>query len=196
MRPMPMVRSRGCLAGVLPLFLAACGGRTGLYVIGQGVTGLDAAASDAPASMTPPSGPDSGPPDAESGTEDDAAAGADVDGCVPHGCSEFFGACGEVDDGCGSSIECGTCPSPCTCSQGDEPTKMPGMCVEPGTDGGPCCMRISCADLGYNCGMANDGCGGMQSCGTCQAPATCGGDGLFDVCGEPDGSAGDASPDA
>ena len=45
------------------------------------------------------------------------------------------------------------------------------------------CNRLTCAALGYTCGVTGDGCGGTLSCGTCTAPATCGGGGKFSVCG-------------
>jgi hypothetical protein len=32
----------------------------------------------------------------------------------------------------------------------------------------------TCADLAYDCGEANDGCGNTMACGSCTAPATCG----------------------
>jgi hypothetical protein len=46
----------------------------------------------------------------------------------------------------------------------------------------PCAPR-TCADWGYDCGPAGDGCGGLiTSCGTCTAPDFCGGGGRS-VCG-------------
>jgi hypothetical protein len=36
------------------------------------------------------------------------------------------------------------------------------------------CVPATCASLGYECGPAADGCGGLLSCGTCQAPLCCG----------------------
>jgi hypothetical protein len=37
--------------------------------------------------------------------------------------------------------------------------------------------------LGYNCGPAGNGCGGMLECGTCPAGETCGGGGMASTCG-------------
>ena len=31
----------------------------------------------------------------------------------------------------------------------------------------------TCAEVGAQCGMASDGCGGMQPCGTCNSPDAC-----------------------
>jgi hypothetical protein len=56
--------------------------------------------------------------------------------------------------------------------------------------------------LGKNCGTINDGCGGTLLCGTCTAPGTCGGGGVWNVCGvphpqltlSPTGRAGESGP--
>jgi hypothetical protein len=54
-----------------------------------------------------------------------------------------------------------------------------------GAGGGMCAAYKSCKDLGFDCGMAPDGCGKVQDCGTCMAPATCAGGGTQNVCGMP-----------
>jgi hypothetical protein len=46
------------------------------------------------------------------------------------------------------------------------------------------CRPRTCLELGYTCGINADGCGGAVSCGTCTAPALCGGGG-FSKCGVP-----------
>ena len=56
-----------------------------------------------------------------------------------------------------------------------------------GGTGGGSCTKLTCADLGINCGPAGDGCGGLIECGTCTGTQTCGGGGIPSVCG---GSAG------
>jgi hypothetical protein len=48
----------------------------------------------------------------------------------------------------------------------------------------PPCER-SCEDLKLDCGIADDGCGGTQDCGVCEAPFTCGGAFTPNVCGPP-----------
>ena len=53
----------------------------------------------------------------------------------------------------------------------------------PGECGAPKCTPTTCAKLGYNCGPAADGCGGILDCGTCTPPSTCGGDGIANKCG-------------
>jgi hypothetical protein len=46
---------------------------------------------------------------------------------------------------------------------------------KPNVCGGGCgCCPKTCAQLGYNCGMQGDGCGGVLDCGTCPAGLTCG----------------------
>jgi hypothetical protein len=50
---------------------------------------------------------------------------------------------------------------------------------------GPCTPQ-SCADQGFNCGPAGDGCGNTIQCGNCMAPDTCGGGGKPGQCGYPD----------
>jgi hypothetical protein len=55
-----------------------------------------------------------------------------------------------------------------------------GACVTPDV---PVCTPRTCADLGADCGLAGDGCGGAISCGPCTPPLTCGGGGVPSVCG-------------
>jgi hypothetical protein len=48
----------------------------------------------------------------------------------------------------------------------------------------PGCVPATCATLGFNCGPAGDGCGGLLDCGTCTTGCeTCGGGGTPSVCG-------------
>jgi hypothetical protein len=47
----------------------------------------------------------------------------------------------------------------------------------------PTCTPLTCAQLGFNCGPAGDGCGGQLDCGPCTSPQTCGGGGVPGVCG-------------
>jgi hypothetical protein len=73
--------------------------------------------------------------------------------------------CGIVTNGCGGTLNCGSCPANESCGGGG----VPNQC------GSPACTAKTCAQLGYNCGSATDGCGGVIMCGTCTAPQTCGG---------------------
>lgn len=45
------------------------------------------------------------------------------------------------------------------------------------------CVPRTCESQGFNCGEATDGCGQPLECGTCSAPASCGGGGQENVCG-------------
>jgi hypothetical protein len=99
--------------------------------------------------------------------------GTTVCGTQPAGCAVLGNKCMVSTDCCGSAtgISC-----------------IDGYCAEPGKkeDAGAC-SPTTCTKLGYNCGPAGDGCGGLLECGTCVAPATCGGNGTSGVCGAPSG---------
>jgi hypothetical protein len=92
--------------------------------------------------------------------------------CTPKTCDEVGVSCGPAADGCGGTLNCGTCTAPATCGGGG----TPGRC------GTPCTPR-TCAQLGANCGTQGDGCGGTITCGTCPSGQTCGGGGTPNVCG-------------
>jgi hypothetical protein len=102
-------------------------------------------------------------------------------GCVPRTCQSAGAACGKVSDGCGGLLECGTCAKPLACGGAGVPFQCGGS-VE--ADGGSACVPLTCAGLGYHCGLAGDGCGGALDCGTCTAPETCGGGGKVGECGK------------
>jgi hypothetical protein len=58
------------------------------------------------------------------------------------------GACGLRPDGCGGTIDCGSCI--------------------------PTCEPLSCEDVGAECGAIGDGCGGVVECGPCVDGKVCG----------------------
>jgi hypothetical protein len=61
--------------------------------------------------------------------------------CIPGTCESFGAGCGQHDDGCGGTIDCGACCTPRDyCNQGE-------------------------------CGIVDDGCGGAMDCGPCTTPA-------------------------
>jgi hypothetical protein len=104
----------------------------------------------------------------------DFCARGDADaGCTPRTCASAGANCGSLSDGCGGTLDCGTCTAPETCGGG-------GSANVCGT--GACTPR-TCASVGANCGTLSDGCGGTLDCGTCTAPKTCGGGGKANVCG-------------
>src|SRR5439155_865693 len=93
--------------------------------------------------------------------------------CVPKTCAQLGAACGTQGDGCGGTLQCGTCTSPAFCGGAG-----PSHCGLGGVDGGSTCVPKTCAQLGATCGTQGDGCGALLNCGTCTAPAFCGGAGL------------------
>jgi hypothetical protein len=56
-------------------------------------------------------------------------------------------------------------------------------CIIPTVTVPPTCTPLTCAQQGFTCGPAGDGCGNQLNCGTCTAPATCGGGGVPGQCG-------------
>jgi hypothetical protein len=49
----------------------------------------------------------------------------------------------------------------------------------------PTCTTQTCAQLGVQCGLSGDGCGGTQQCPPCPPAQTCGGGGVPNQCGAP-----------
>jgi hypothetical protein len=105
----------------------------------------------------------------------DAAAGdgGNKGGCHPTTCAKLKYSCGHAGDGCGGTLDCGTCTSPAVCGGGGTFSQC----------GGGQCTPKTCTDLGVSCGPAGDGCGGTLSCGECTGIDTCGGGGTPSVCG-------------
>lgn len=92
--------------------------------------------------------------------------------CAPTTCDAEGKTCGEISDGCGGSLECGTCGEDQICSSAN-------VCVS--AEG---CTPTTCAEAGKDCGALPDGCGGTLECGRCGDGQTCGGGGTPNVCGE------------
>jgi hypothetical protein len=101
--------------------------------------------------------------------------------CSPRTCQQLGYECGSNGDGCGHRIECGTCPVPQICGAGGYSQCGGGFGLGP--DGGPLCTSTTCQKLGFTCGFAGDGCGGVLQCGVCQFPDACGGAGTPGHCG-------------
>lgn len=91
-------------------------------------------------------------------------------------CDALGKNCGEIDDGMGGKVDCGTCPEGYTCG-----LDIPNVCG---------CHPRDCT--GLNCGTIDRGCGkGPLDCGQCTGFETCGGGGRPNVCGcTPKGCAG------
>ncbi|HEY7957511.1 MAG TPA: hypothetical protein VII38_19525 [Polyangia bacterium] len=91
--------------------------------------------------------------------------------CVPLTCANPP-RCGQLSDGCGHSLSCGSCAGTSVCGGG-------------GT-AGLCCVPAIACPTGADCGFAPDGCGGSVDCGglnACGAQKACGGGGTANVCG-------------
>ncbi|MBK7858688.1 MAG: hypothetical protein IPJ65_08710 [Archangiaceae bacterium] len=102
--------------------------------------------------------------------------------CQRAACSDLGYTCGNpVQDGCGTTRNCGGCNGGQTCGGGG----TPGTCGTGGT-----CVPKTCAQLGYECGTFGNGCGGTITCtraggASCPAPQICGGGGQVGRCGGP-----------
>ncbi|MBQ9816563.1 MAG: hypothetical protein IJM59_03720 [Proteobacteria bacterium] len=80
--------------------------------------------------------------------------------CTPATCVDFGYSCGTVDDGCGSTLKCGTC--------NDDEDCIEHVCTKKGD-----CTPKTCGELSISCGDADDGCGGTVSCGNCEGELVC-----------------------
>ena len=79
--------------------------------------------------------------------------------CVPKTCAGLGNyVCGSYSDGCGGTLNCGSCAAGQNCTN--------GVCVA-------ACVPKTCSGLGYGCGSVSDGCGNTLNCGVCSANETC-----------------------
>ncbi len=89
------------------------------------------------------------------------------DACVPMTCEDLGAECGAIDDGCGTTLDCGG-DLTCVATEGAN-----GIC-NTGTNECECTVNTCGAS---DCGTIDDGCGGTVDCGTdCSAvgsAATC-----------------------
>ncbi|HEY8041274.1 MAG TPA: hypothetical protein VIF15_15815, partial [Polyangiaceae bacterium] len=112
--------------------------------------------------------------------------GLQPDGAIP--CNPLTACtggqnCGVEGDGCGGQITCGAgCVAPQYCGGGGFNICGGNNGLSP--DGAPNCTPTDCTKLGFNCGPAGDGCGGLLQCGSCTGTGNiCGGGGQPGVCG-------------
>lgn len=103
-----------------------------------------------------------------------------ADECVPATCE---GRCGSVGDGCGGTLDCGSCgciPTTPFCSEAQCGVVTDGCGGS--IDCGACCEpRTACVP--GECGPTSDGCGGVLDCGDCcalSAARTCATGTLFE----------------
>lgn len=109
-----------------------------------GPTSTDATGS-AEAPSTDPTAPD--PTATDPGTAPTATTattpGTDPTGCAPIDCASVGAACGDLDDGCGATLNCGTCPGDQVCGNGVAPNQCGAAACKPpeqatGDGGGRC----------------------------------------------------------
>lgn len=98
--------------------------------------------------------------------------------CVPTSCEAEAKNCGNIIDGCGYFLSCGSCSGADTCGGAGQMNVCGHMDVA--------CVPRTCESLGKNCGSISDGCGGSLNCGTCdEAGESCGASGIENVCALP-----------
>lgn len=90
--------------------------------------------------------------------------------CVSETCSSADYECGQHDDGCGNTIDCGNCPNGHICSEGDCVECIDNGLINEVAYQGKCCKPDTCSFLGYECGTTSDGCGNTIDCGGCPDP--------------------------
>jgi hypothetical protein len=157
-----------CLLLAVPFAAAAsCGGAPNNADVFAG--GLDGSLGDGSGGS---SGGGSGSGSGGIIAGDDGGDGGQHNGCTPKTCQSAGYDCGMNGDGCGGTLDCGTCTSPAFCGGGGY-SKCGGIGLTP--DGAPACSPTTCQALGYDCGPAGDGCGGLLQCGTCSGSLICGG---------------------
>jgi hypothetical protein len=82
--------------------------------------------------------------------------------------------CGVIGNGCGGTLDCGTCAGGATCGGGG----LDHVC-----GGAPNCVPVTCNAQGGGeyCGVIGNGCGGVLDCTECADGAACGGE-IANVC--------------
>ena len=91
--------------------------------------------------------------------------------------SEDVEQCGEIDDGCGGTLDCGECPDGLLCAKEGEEAHT---CVTPP------CGREACQAFEMECGKVLDGCNEFIECGPCPNGMTCSITTCIMVAGGPD----------
>jgi hypothetical protein len=98
---------------------------------------------------------------------DFAGSSGGILGCEPATCEQLGTDCGTVADGCGGTVDCGSCPDGKSCS-----LVHPNVCSELSELCVPVAADVACA--GKQCGVEGDGCGGTLDCGSCPDTQLCG----------------------
>ncbi|MCY1059096.1 hypothetical protein [Nannocystis sp. SCPEA4] len=91
------------------------------------------------------SGPTTG--GAPTSTTDPTSATTGPPGCVPLDCAAAGAVCGDLADGCGSTLNCGTCPGDQVCGNGVAPNQCGAAACKPAeavtSDGGGRCADLA-----------------------------------------------------
>jgi hypothetical protein len=138
-------------------------GCAGTAVDGGAPDAKEASAPDAKEASAPDAKEASAPDATEASAPDtstsDAKEAGPPDVCVPATCAAAGRVCGSLSNGCGGTLQCGTCAANQTCNAA-------GQCVNN-------CVPTTCAAASRVCGPLSDGCGATLQCGTCAANQTC-----------------------
>lgn len=130
---------------------ASLGGAALGLLLGGLITSLPSCASD-----------DSSATNSTDASYQDGSSTAEGGSCSPKTCVQLEAMCGTVPDGCGGTIDCGSCPAGQTCGGGGI-----NQC------GSSACVPKTCAQLGVKCGWTSDQCSAAIDCGECPASAEC-----------------------
>ncbi|HEY1817826.1 MAG TPA: hypothetical protein VGG74_36040 [Kofleriaceae bacterium] len=119
----------------------------------------------------------------DSPAQGDASTSDAGSNCGLTTCASQNASCGLIGDGCGGTIDCGSCPTGETCGGG-------GIHFECGNGGGSgsgsACVAATCMSVGADCGIISDGCGSTVDCGSsCPAGEYCGAGSAANVCATP-----------
>jgi Phosphate-induced protein 1 conserved region len=106
-------------------------------------TSPDANLNDA---SVPPPPSDASPPDASPPP------------CLPITCQQSNTQCGRMGDGCGNTLDCGSCTTGNSCTD--------GICGPT-----PCVPKTTCDT--NQCGVVSDGCSGVLDCAACPNDGVC-----------------------
>ena len=146
------------------LICLGCGGAGDGQLFGQGVTNTTGGTGGG---ISTSSSISSSISSSSSTTSSSQSSTSSSSGCMPKVTCQSIGAeCGVImNDGCGNSIDCGdNCVLPMTCGGGQDQFKCG-------------CTSKTCAQQNKNCGIADDTCGNVLNCGTCNPidyQTTCG----------------------
>src|SRR5207237_570567 len=92
-----------------------------------------------------------------------------VGNCTPTTCLAQNKNCGDISDGCSTTLHCGSCTAPQPCGGGGNANRtcVANVC----TKNASCTPRTACA--AGQCGILSDGCGDVLSCPACATGKSC-----------------------